>query len=121
MTEKMSKGSALKGDALSIPPTQPSPGGPGAGPALGAATARERLMTMASPEFCNISQDDKQLIWWALRRIERLEGAIQFTRENARLADHSHWDREGNSGRTCPVCVDQRKVSAVLISAMEGL
>jgi hypothetical protein len=33
MTEKMLKQSALKGDPLALPPAQPSPAKPGAGPA----------------------------------------------------------------------------------------
>ena len=70
MTEKMSKGSALKGDALSIPPTQPSPAKPGAGPALDAQ------ITLAAPcPYC-VERDDER----AYRA--KLAGAL-----NAALAD----------------------------------
>ena len=48
MTEEMSKGSGSKGEQLVAPPTQPSPGGPGAGPALD-LDGLERLEKAATP------------------------------------------------------------------------
>src|SRR3990167_4014575 len=40
-------------------------------------------------------------------RVRELEEALEDVRQRGRLADHSHWDAQGNAGRTCPVCVEQ--------------
>ena len=54
----------------------------------------------------------------AARRVRELEEALENVRQYGRLADHSHWDAQGNAGRTCPVCVEQvsvrERVRAVL-------
>ena len=40
-------------------------------------------------------------------RVRELEEALEDVQQRGRLADHSHWDAQGNAGRTCPVCVEQ--------------
>ena len=40
-------------------------------------------------------------------RVRELEEALEDVRQRGRLADHSHWDAQGNAGRACPVCVEQ--------------
>ena len=39
--------------------------------------------------------------------VRELEEPLEDVRQPGRLADHSHWDAQGNAGRTCPVCVEQ--------------
>jgi len=43
-------------------------------------------------------------------RVRELEEVLEDVREHGRLGDHSHWDPQGNAGRTCHVCMAQSVV-----------
>jgi predicted RNase H-like HicB family nuclease len=89
------------------------------------AMRAERDSLLFSVEQLKIWLRDKEQ---ALKEAEASNAAYRIAledlRRNGRLGDHSHWDREGNSGRTCPVCIDQRRASdaakAVLVSHAEA-
>ena len=56
---------------------------------------RDRLVALARQQLADAA------------RVRELEEALEDVRQRGRLADHSHWDAQGNAGRTCPVCVEQ--------------
>ena len=54
----------------------------------------------------------------AAARVRALEEALEDVRQRGRLADHSHWDAQGNTGRTCPVCMQQAIVQERVRAAL---